>query len=191
MPVTRHRSSTAHFRIASSPLQRRRQRRTSAPSGPVQPARRGSRTLPAVQVSGADPHRALARVRILRGQRVLLERDLAFALGTLPGRLADLAQRHADWFPPSARFALSPGECEQAKLWFAQPVSGDGLSAAVRSGAQPVIAYAADGLVSAAHWLANEAHRAADPYAECSDLPERFQLAWGALSEPLPPGAKS
>jgi hypothetical protein len=130
-----------------------------------------------------DPQWALARVRMLRGQRVLLERDLASALGTLSGRLADLALRHPEWFPVQARFALSPQECEQQGLWFTRPdLAPAGFAARWRDypPAAPV-AYTADGLVAAAHWLEAEAVRAGDPYAETTDLAARFRLAWQAL----------
>ena len=131
-----------------------------------------------------DPHRALARVRTVRGQRVLLERDLASALGTLSGRLADLALRHADWFPASARFALSPSECAEQGLWYTRKEVSDGLQGLNTTdlSAIPAVVYTADGLVAAAHWLANEANRAGDPYSESEDLLQRFRLAWSALA---------
>ncbi|MBI1193156.1 MAG: hypothetical protein GC205_08275 [Bacteroidetes bacterium] len=151
------------------------------------------------RVDAPDPHRALARVRTVRGQRVLLERDLASALGTLPGRLADLALRHADWFPETARFALSASEAVQQGLWYTRsdgsqtdvrkPLSRAGHSrnadcAVLNQAAFPPLApvvYAMDGLIAAAHWLSTEAARAGDPYAECADLSARFRLAWAAL----------
>jgi hypothetical protein len=135
----------------------------------------------------------------VRGQRVLLERDLASALGTLSGRLADLALRHADWFPETARFSLSAAEAVQQGLWYTR---GDGTHAGVQpmlSGpghqradgsavldqaafpSLPPVVYTADGLIAAAHWLSTEAARAGDPYAECADLSARFRLAWAAL----------
>lgn len=121
---------------------------------------------PVQRQEAADPHRAVARTRRLRGEAVLLERDLASALGTLPGRLADLAWRHAEWFPEGARFALSAQECAE-----------QGLSTI----GEPPVAYSAQGLVAAAHWLCNEARRQADAYAETEDLERRFQIAWMAL----------
>ncbi|GEM_PF-1185433 len=172
------------------------------PTAPVrdpQPAMPVRVLQPARRVDAPDPHRALARVRTVRGQRVLLERDLASALGTLPGRLADLALRHADWFPDTARFALSASEAVQQGLWYTR---SDGNHADVhkpfsRAGHQrateravldqtafpplPPVVYAIDGLIAAAHWLSTEAARAGDPYAECADLSARFRLAWAAL----------
>ena len=134
-----------------------------------------------IQRQQPDPIPALARVRRVRGQRVLLERDLASALGTLAGRLSDMAARHADWFPESARFALAPEECVQQGIWY------------TRSGPEPLdwkahrplapVVYTLEGLVAAAHWLASEAERAGDPYSECADLTRRFRTAWLALAE--------
>jgi len=162
----------------------------AAPQAKVQPPRR---------IDAADPQRALARVRTVRGQRVLLERDLASALGTLPGRLADLAMRHADWFPEAARFSLHAEEAVQQGLWYThhqeqRVAAGAGQQRAGgrRGEAQPLVdwtalpplppvVYTADGLIAAAHWLSAEASRAGDPYAECADLSARFRLTWAAL----------
>jgi hypothetical protein len=139
----------------SAPPRAFRRRKPEGPSGEA-PAR----TAP------ADPWRAVARTRRVRGRAVLLEADLAAALGTLPGRLADLAWRHPDWFGEPARFALT--DAERAE---------QGLPA----GGLPPVAYTADGLVAAAHWLANEARREADAYAEAPDLAERLRIAWSVL----------
>jgi hypothetical protein len=129
----------------------------------------------------------------------LLERDLASALGTLPGRLADLAMRHADWFPEAARFSLSAEEAVQQGVWYTHhqeqgAAAGAGRSRAIgqRGEARPLVdwtafpplppvVYTAEGLIAAAHWLSAEASRAGDPYAECADLSARFRLAWAAL----------
>lgn len=128
------------------------------------------------------------RSRFLRGKRVLLESDLAAALGVTEARLRDVATRHPDWFSENARFTLSVEECRQLDLWWMRHGRNpwkldDNLP--IREGLRPQTpsAYSADGVVAAAHWIATEASWLMDSMCAPEDLHERFQIVWKALRQ--------
>ena len=128
------------------------------------------------------------RSRFLRGKRVLLESDLAAALGVTEARLRDIAMRHQDWFGENARFTLSVEECRQLDLWWMRHAHNpwkldENLPIREELRSQTPSAYSADGVVAAAHWIATEASWLTDSMHAPEDLHERFQVVWKALRQ--------
>lgn len=61
------------------------------------------------------PEEIAQRISVLRGQRVLLDADLARIYGVSTGRLNEQVKRNARRFPEDFVFQLTPGEAEKIR----------------------------------------------------------------------------
>ncbi len=68
----------------------------------------------------ADPE-ITGRILLLRGQRVMLDRDLAELYGMLPFRLREQVKRNVERFPRSFMFQLTAKELREVVSQFAIP----------------------------------------------------------------------
>jgi len=59
------------------------------------------------------------RIYEIRGERVMLDRDLAFLYGTEPKRLTEAVKRNSRRFPPDFMFQLTREEYEALRLQIA------------------------------------------------------------------------
>jgi hypothetical protein len=65
-------------------------------------------------------------ILLLRGQRVILDRDLAAIYGVTTKRLNEQVKRNADRFPEDFVFQLTPEEAERSRSQFATLKTGRG-----------------------------------------------------------------
>ncbi len=80
------------------------------------------------------PHRILsmklakidALIHVIRGQRVMLDRDLAELYGVGTKVLNQAIRRHANRFPPDFMFQLTPQEAERLRSQFVTSKAGRG-----------------------------------------------------------------
>lgn len=66
------------------------------------------------------------RILIIRGQRVLLDQDLAILYGVTIKRLNQQVRRNLDKFPPDFLFQLEPKEADSLRMHFATLKIGRG-----------------------------------------------------------------
>ncbi|NNN04801.1 MAG: ORF6N domain-containing protein [Elusimicrobia bacterium] len=67
-----------------------------------------------------------ALIHLIRGQRVMLDRDLAELYGVETKVLNQAVRRHANRFPPDFMFTLSPQEAERLRSQFVTSKIGRG-----------------------------------------------------------------
>jgi hypothetical protein len=68
----------------------------------------------------SEPNTDIAsRILILRGERVLLDQDLALLYGVTIKRLNQQVRRNLDKFPGDFSFNWSPGEVDSLRMHFA------------------------------------------------------------------------
>lgn len=71
-------------------------------------------------------HTLQERIQTIRGQRVIVDSDLAILYGVTTGRLNQQVRRNEDRFPRDFVFVLTPMEATNLKLHFATSSSGWG-----------------------------------------------------------------
>jgi len=74
---------------------------------------------PAITKAAMSPHALSARIVHIRGQRVLLDADLAELYEVATKRLNEQVKRNADRFPADFMFQLTPDEFTDLKSQFA------------------------------------------------------------------------
>lgn len=74
---------------------------------------------PAITKAAMSPHALSGRILQIRGQRVLLDADLAELYEVDTKRLNEQVKRNADRFPADFMFQLTPGEFTNLKSQFA------------------------------------------------------------------------
>jgi hypothetical protein len=67
-----------------------------------------------------------SQIRIIRGQRVLLDSDLAALYGVTTKRFNEQVKRNRDRFPPDFLFQLTETEAESSRSQFATLKTGRG-----------------------------------------------------------------
>jgi hypothetical protein len=67
-------------------------------------------------------------ILLIRGQRVMLDRDLAALYGVTTGNLNKAVQRNLDRFPPDFMFQLTPDEAEALRFQFGSLKRGQQLA---------------------------------------------------------------
>jgi len=98
-------------------------------------------------VSRVPPERIERSIISVRGQRVILDADLASLSGVMTARLNQQVRRNSDRFPDGFAFQLSKQEFDDLKLHFATSSSGWG------GRRKPPIAFTEHGALMAANVL--------------------------------------
>jgi hypothetical protein len=70
------------------------------------------------QTSLLQPEQIEQAILLIRGQRVMLDRDLAALYGVTTGNLNKAVQRNPDRFPPDFMFQLTADEAEALRFQF-------------------------------------------------------------------------
>jgi len=83
------------------------------------PARPRREAFPRNEAATASVDNITQSILVLRGYRVLLDRDLATIYGTTTGRLNEAVKRNAARFPKDFMFRLTAEESEHLKSHFA------------------------------------------------------------------------
>ncbi|MFT7588222.1 MAG: hypothetical protein ACI959_000429 [Limisphaerales bacterium] len=129
------------------------------------------------------------RVHTLNGKKVILEADLAFALGTFAGHLNNIAVRKADWFPKQVRFTISAEQASTIGLWWtkAEIDFETGKAEILQKEYAPVLpaVYTLDGVIAMTHWLAAYAAEPTDAQPVVIDLLDRFKKVRKALLDKI------
>jgi len=89
-------------------------------STPSSPSRAGTLTVAQAKRSALVPVHDITRaILILRGRRVILDRDLAAIYGLTTGRLNEQVRRNRERFPEDFMFQLTASELENLRSQFA------------------------------------------------------------------------
>ena len=89
-------------------------------STPSSPSRAGTLTVAQAKRSALVPvHDITGAILILRGRRVILDRDLAAIYGVTTGRLNEQVRRNRERFPEDFMFQLTASELENLRSQFA------------------------------------------------------------------------